>query len=65
MNRRRLPWVLWGVAMLLLVGTVLLSALNGSFGTDTWFIPLAVTMILGYTTVGALLASRNPRNPIG
>jgi signal transduction histidine kinase len=59
------PGALWAVAMLLLAGTITFSALNGSFSTDTWFIPLAITMILGYSTVGALLASRNPRNPIG
>ena len=63
--RARAPWVLWAVSMLLLVGTLVLSVVNGSFSTDTAFIPLAVTMILGYSTVGALLASRNPGNPIG
>jgi signal transduction histidine kinase len=51
--------------MLLLAGTLTLGAANGSLRTDAWFIPLAVTMVVGYSTVGALLASRNPGNPIG
>jgi signal transduction histidine kinase len=51
--------------MLLLAGTITFSALNGSFSTDTWFVPLLIGMVLGYSTVGALLASRNPGNPIG
>ncbi|MCI0633057.1 MAG: sensor histidine kinase [Actinobacteria bacterium] len=63
--RTRAPWFLWGVAMLLLAGILALSAVNDTFSVDAPFIPLAVTMILGYSTVGALLASRNPGNPIG
>jgi len=63
--RARTPWVLWGVVMLLLAGILALSVVNGTVGDDAVFVPLAVTMILGYSTVGALLASRNPGNPIG
>lgn len=51
--------------MLLLAGLFALSIVNHTLDEDALFTPLAVTMILGYTTVGALLASRNPGNPIG
>jgi signal transduction histidine kinase len=61
----RAPWVLFAVLMTLLVGTVGLSIANRGIAEDTWFVPLAVMMILGYSTVGAIVASRNPRNPIG
>ncbi len=63
--RARAPWLVWVGGMLLLAATLSLSVLNGSLSKDPFFIPLAVAMILGYSTVGALLASRNPRNPIG
>jgi signal transduction histidine kinase len=61
----RLPWALWVVAMLLLAATLVLTVPNGSFSADPLFITMAVAMVLGYDTVGALVASRNPRNPIG
>jgi hypothetical protein len=63
---RRLPWVLWTAGMLLLAATLTLTVANWHYeqNGDT-FIPLAVAMLLGYTTVGALLASRNPDNLIG
>jgi signal transduction histidine kinase len=51
--------------MFLLAGIFALSIVNHTLDEDALFTPLAVTMILGYTTVGALLASRNPGNPIG
>jgi two-component system, NarL family, sensor kinase len=63
---RRLPWVLWGASMLLLAITLALTAANWRHEENGWsFIPLAVAMLLGYSTVGAILASRNPGNPIG
>ena len=64
-TRGRLPWVLWTFAILLVAATLTLSALNGSFSTDPVFIPLAIAMVFGYSTVGAVLASRIPRNPLG
>jgi signal transduction histidine kinase len=63
--RSRTPWVLYAVLMTILVATISLVIANGGLGEDAWFVPLAVMMILGYSTVGAILASRNPRNPIG
>ena len=63
--RSRTPWVLFAVLMTILAATVGLVIANGGVGEDAWFVPLAVMMILGYSTVGAIVASRNPRNPIG
>jgi signal transduction histidine kinase len=64
-RRARTPWVLWTVAMLLLVGSTALAVANGTLSAETWFLPLYVGMVIGYATVGALVASRNPGNPIG
>ena len=65
-RRARLPWVLWTVAIVLLVmSTLALSTRNGSIAEDPLFLTIAVLMVLGYDTVGALVASRNPSNPIG
>jgi signal transduction histidine kinase len=65
-RRARLPWVLWAVGMLLLGGTLTFTVLNRrtAFDEDPYFVPIAIVMILGYSTVGAVLASRNPRSPI-
>jgi signal transduction histidine kinase len=55
----------WGLVVIGLVPTMTLALRNRSLGEDPWFIPIAVIMILGYATVGALLGSRTSRNPIG
>ena len=68
MNEQRrapLPWVLWGLAIVMGAATVALSVRNGRFSEDPLVLTMAVVMVLGYDTVGALVASRNPRNPIG
>jgi signal transduction histidine kinase len=62
---RRWPWVLWGLTVLLIVGTFRLAALNDSFSEDPFFLSVAIVMIVGYTTLGALIATRTERNPIG
>jgi signal transduction histidine kinase len=64
-RRARLPWVLWALALGLLAATLALTVRNASFSADPVFVTLAIAMILGYDTVGALVASRNPRKPIG
>ena len=66
-TRARLPWVLWGGGMLLLATTLTLTYLNRhtAFDEDPYFVPIAVVMIIGYSTVGAVLASRAPKNPVG
>jgi signal transduction histidine kinase len=65
MTRSRVPWVLAAGGLILVVPTMYLSIRNGSLSEDAAFIPLAIVMMFGWTTVGALLASRNPKNPIG
>jgi hypothetical protein len=42
-----------------------LSALNHNLTSDAYFITIAILMMLGYVTVGAFVASRLPRNPLG
>jgi signal transduction histidine kinase len=44
---------------------MVLTFLNGSFSEDVPFIPIAVVTLTGYATVGAIVASRFPRNPVG
>lgn len=64
-RRARAPWAVWAVGQLLLAATLLLSALNGSFREDPLFIPIAIAMMLGYTTIGAIVASRDRSNALG
>ena len=53
-----------GLTIVLIV-TFSLSASSDSFSEDPFFLSVAIVMILGYTTLGALIASRTERNPIG
>jgi signal transduction histidine kinase len=62
--RSRAPWILAAGGLVLAIPTLALSVRNGSLTEDP-FIFLALAMMTGWTTVGALLASRNPSNPIG
>jgi signal transduction histidine kinase len=64
-GRRRWPWLICAGVVAGLVPTIVLSVRNRSFDEEPLFIPVAVMMILGYSTVGALLLSRTRRNPIG
>ena len=57
--------MVWAAAVVGLIPTMVLSVRNRSFDEDPLFIPVAVMMILGYSTVGAILSSRTRRNPIG
>ena len=63
--KRRWPWVVWGLTVLLIVGTFRLAALNDSFSEDPFFLSVAIVMIVGYMTIGALIASRAEHNAIG
>ncbi len=63
MKHRRLPWVIWGVAVVMLPIALYLTVRNGSFTADWLFISLAVVMMIGYVTIGALVASRVPGEP--
>ncbi len=64
-QRARLPWVLVAVLLVMLAVTFWISAQNRSLGGDGVFIVLAAVAIVGYEVVGAVIASRAPRNPIG
>jgi hypothetical protein len=61
----RAPWIVWGVGVAMLAVTLTLTALNHFAEGDAYFLPLAVAMILGYSTAGAVLASRSPGSRIG
>ena len=67
--RSRWPWLLCAVAVLLGVTALPLQILaRGQASGDVLnvlFLPVGLLMIAGYSAVGAILASRNPRNPIG
>jgi signal transduction histidine kinase len=63
--RRRWPWLISAAVIAGLVPTMALSVRNRSFDEDPLFIPIAVMMITGYATVGAVLLSRTRGNPIG
>jgi signal transduction histidine kinase len=61
-------WIAWSVMALalgLLGVNLSLGTLNGSLREDPFFIGLFILGVGGYGTVGALIASRHPRNPIG
>jgi signal transduction histidine kinase len=60
--KRRLPRVIYGLMLVLLAITMTLTVLNDSFEA---FVAIAILMMLGYGTVGALVASRVRGNPIG
>ncbi|HZB78347.1 MAG TPA: histidine kinase [Actinomycetota bacterium] len=60
--RGRLPWLIYGLMLVLLAITAILTVWNDSFEA---FVAIAILMMLGYGTVGALVASRIPSNPLG
>jgi signal transduction histidine kinase len=60
--RRRLPWVIYGLMLVLLVITLVLTIENDSFEA---FVAIAILMMLGYGTVGAVVASRLTANLLG
>ena len=57
--------MLAGLTLVGLVPTAILTSVNGSIDEDPLFIPVAMMMIAGYSVTGAVLASRQPHNPIG
>ena len=61
----RWVWLAWTAVMVGLATTLWLAALSGEVASAPWFLLIAIASTMGYTTVGAVLASRNPRNPIG
>jgi hypothetical protein len=61
-----LAWFLWALCMALAVLAVLVALYTPPLreGGPGWGVLLAV-LFLVYPTVGALVASRRPRNPVG
>jgi signal transduction histidine kinase len=61
--------VLWALAMLLVLAAITVLVVVGPGAVmntgDLVFLPLILLTILGYSTVGTILASRNTRNPMG
>jgi hypothetical protein len=69
MSRRLAPWVAWAVCALSLTLTALnfiLIALNVSLNTPAYaFWPDLTSIAVGYSVIGAIIASRMPKHPIG
>src|SRR5215216_6916863 len=69
MSRRLAPWVAWAVCALSLTLTALnflLIALNVSLNTPAYaFWPDLTVLAIGYSVIGAIIASRLPNHPIG
>jgi signal transduction histidine kinase len=70
MSRRTIRWLAWGLwtlVLALLVFVFVLGALNDSAVTPEEFflVPLVLLATMTSSTVGTLVASRQPRNPIG
>jgi hypothetical protein len=69
-NVRRLVWSLWILAVALTAAGLIFLALNGSTETPNSIGSpvidgLFAVFFLSFATVGALVAARQPRNPIG
>jgi signal transduction histidine kinase len=65
MTRRRAPWVLLAAAGVLFATAFPLGIVNHTIQRDLFFSTVAIVIMLGYTTVGALIASRRAGGPIG
>jgi signal transduction histidine kinase len=64
---RWLAWGTWGLVLALLVFVLVLGALvGGNLTAEEFFlVPLVLLAVMTSGTVGALVASRQPRNPLG
>jgi signal transduction histidine kinase len=62
-----LAWGTWALVLALLVFAFVLGALNGGRVTaeEFFLVPLVLLATMTSGTVGALVASRQPRNPLG
>ena len=65
MRGRRWAWGLWAFTIVLLGAALTLAVRNGSLSEDLAFAALAIVMMVGYASIGALVASKLPGSPIG
>jgi signal transduction histidine kinase len=65
MTRTRVPWFVLAGAGVLFAIAFPLGLLNGSIQRDAFFASVAIVIMIGYATVGALIASRRAGGPIG
>src|SRR5215207_3331493 len=69
MSTRTAAWLAWAVCAISLAVTALcflLIALNLSLDTPAYFFwPDLTVLALGYSVIGAIIASRLPNHPIG
>jgi hypothetical protein len=63
MTASRLAWSLWAVSIVTVVFVAVLNV--SSLGHDVPFFSAFVLFVAAFATVGAIVASRRPRNPIG
>ena len=62
---RKWAWALWVFTIALLGAALTLAIRTSSLSEDPLFAALAITMMVGYVSLGALVASRLPTSPIG
>ena len=66
MTPSRLAWSLWGVAVAFYAGLLAFAVLNRSAPGEDWSFNVVFGLVfLLFPSVGALVAARFPRNPIG
>ena len=61
----RLAWSLWAGTMTLLGGAAFFGVAGHTFGVESGLVVVVPIFLLAFATVGALVAGRQPRNPIG
>jgi hypothetical protein len=66
-RRRTIAWGLWGLTLVLLVAVFALGTLNGGAidAEEVIFSLIPILAVGTSSTVGAMVASRHPANPIG
>jgi signal transduction histidine kinase len=60
----RLAWLLWAATVGLLFGGIVLTVASGDINVDS-IVVVFYLFVLAFATVGALVASRRPGNPVG
>jgi signal transduction histidine kinase len=61
---RRIAWSAWALILAAVIGLGVLALVAGP-GEDFIFVLLAFVSVMGYATVGAMIAARHPGNAIG